>query len=140
MPRLIAIRISIASYRDKIYPKPACLRESCRYTQQQQETQLNTTAISKALPYQTTTLSLNQIQISTLVTDQITTPSIDQTTALNADQITTPKSNDSVEPPIKDVKQLPTPSRTVSPDLPETKTSPKGLQDNILRTIEAIPI
>ena len=65
------------------------LRESCRFTQQQQETRLNTMAISKASP--------------------------DQTTALNADQITTPESNDS-ELPIKDIKQLPTPSRTVSPE------------------------
>jgi len=35
--------------------------------------------------------------------------------------------NDLVEPPIKDIKQLPTPSRTVSPDLPETNTIPGGL-------------
>jgi len=42
---------------------------------------------------------------------------------LNSDQITTPKLNDSAEHPIKDIKQLPTPSRTVSPDLPELNTS-----------------
>jgi len=49
----------------------------------------------------------------------MTTLSTDQTTALSADRITTPKSNDSVELPIKDIKQLPTPSRTISPDLPK---------------------
>jgi hypothetical protein len=35
--------------------------------------------------------------------------------------------NDSVEPPIKDTKQLPTPSRTVSLDLLETNTILGGL-------------
>ena len=53
--------------------------------------------------------------------------------------MTTPKSNNSAEPPIKDTEQLPTPSRTVSPDLPESNTSPQGLQDDILDTIETIP-
>ena len=43
----------------------------------------------------------------------------------NADQTTT--SNDSAELPIKDIKQLPTPSRTVFPDLLETNTIPGGL-------------
>ena len=52
----------------------------------------------------------------------------------NTDQ-TTVLSN-SVDLPTKDIKQLPTPSRTVSPDLPETNTTPEGLQDNILDTIE----
>jgi len=47
--------------------------------------------------------------------------------------------NDSAELPIKDTKQLPTPSRTVSLDLLETNTTPGGLQDDILDTIEAIP-
>ena len=41
--------------------------------------------------------------------------------------MTIPKSNYSAEPPIKDTKQLPTPSRTVSPDLLETNTTPGGL-------------
>ena len=68
------------------------LRESCTYSQQQQETQQNSTAISKASPYQTTSPSLDQ----------------NQTTASNADQITTPKSNDLVEPPTKDAEQSPT--------------------------------
>lgn len=54
-------------------------------------------------------------------------------------QTTTPESNDSAEPPTKDTEQLPTPSRTVSPDLPESNTSPQGLQDDILDTIKAIP-
>jgi len=44
--------------------------------------------------------------------------------------------NDSAELPTKDIEQLPTPSRTVSPDLPETNTTPGGLQDDILDTIE----
>ena len=44
---------------------------------------------------------------------------------LNADQTTI--LNDSVELPIKDIKQLPTPSRTVSPDLPEINTILGGL-------------
>jgi hypothetical protein len=57
----------------------------------------------------------------------------------NIEQTTTPKSNDSAERPIKDIEQLPTPSRTVSPDLPETNTTPGGLQDDILDTIEEIP-
>ena len=43
---------------------------------------------------------------------------------LNSNQTTTPKLNDSAEYPIKDIKQLPTPSRTV---LLELSTSPKGL-------------
>jgi len=47
--------------------------------------------------------------------------------------------NNSAELPTKDIEQLPTPSRTVSPDLPETNTTPGGLQDDILDTIEAIP-
>lgn len=54
-------------------------------------------------------------------------------------QTTTPESNDSAEPPTKDTEQLPTPSRTVSPDLPESNTSPQGLQDDILDTIKASP-
>jgi len=98
------------------------LRESCRYTHFQRETQLNTTASSraslealhatqstassKASPYQTTTLSLDQVQTSTSgstpsvilgyssnaapsvssVTDQMTTSSSTSTT----DQMTTP--------------------------------------------------
>ena len=37
---------------------------------------------------------------------------------------------------IKDIKQLPTPSRTVSP---EPSTAPQGLQDHVLSTIEPIP-
>ena len=41
----------------------------------------------------------------------------------NIEQTTTPKSNDAAEPRTKDTKQLPTPSRTVSPDLPESNTS-----------------
>jgi hypothetical protein len=41
--------------------------------------------------------------------------------------MTTPKSNDLVELPIKDIKQLPTPSRTVSLDLLEINTTPGGL-------------
>jgi hypothetical protein len=45
---------------------------------------------------------------------------------LNTDQMTIPESNDSAELPIKDSKQLPTPSRTVSPDL-ETNTTLGGL-------------
>jgi hypothetical protein len=47
--------------------------------------------------------------------------------------------NDSVELPTKDIKQLPTPSRTVSLDLLETNTTSGGLQDDILDTIEEIP-
>jgi len=43
------------------------------------------------------------------------------------------------EPPIKDIEQLPTPSKTVSLDLPETNTTPGGLQDNILDTIKTTP-
>jgi len=35
--------------------------------------------------------------------------------------------NDLVELPVKDTKQLLTPSRTVSPDLPETNTILGGL-------------
>ena len=35
--------------------------------------------------------------------------------------------NNLVELPIKDIKQLPTPSRTVSPDLPEINTTLGGL-------------
>jgi hypothetical protein len=54
-------------------------------------------------------------------------------------QRTTPKSNDSVEPSTKDIKQLPTPSRTVSPDLLEISTTPGGLQDDIINTIKDIP-
>jgi len=44
--------------------------------------------------------------------------------------------NDSAELPIKDIKQLPTPSRIVSLDLLETNTISGGLQDNILDIIE----
>jgi hypothetical protein len=40
----------------------------------------------------------------------------------NVDQRTIPKSNNSAEPPIKDIKQLLTPSRMVSLDLSETNT------------------
>ena len=54
----------------------------------------------------------------------------------NADQTTTPNLT---ELPIKDTEQLPTPSRTVSPDLPESNATPGGLQDDILNTIEPIP-
>jgi len=46
---------------------------------------------------------------------------------LNSDQITTPKSNDLAEHPTKDIKQLPTPSRTVSPNVLELSTTPEGL-------------
>jgi len=49
---------------------------------------------------------------------------------------TTPESNDSAEHPTKDIEQLPTPSRTVSP---ESSTSPEGLQDDIIGTIEVPP-
>lgn len=38
------------------------LRESCRYTRQQRETRPNTTASSKASPYQKTSLSLDEIR------------------------------------------------------------------------------
>ena len=41
--------------------------------------------------------------------------------------MTTPKLNDLAEPPIKDTKQLPTPSRTVSLDLLEINAIPGGL-------------
>jgi hypothetical protein len=41
--------------------------------------------------------------------------------------MTIPKSNDSAEPPMKDIKQLPTPSRTVSLDLLEINTTLGGL-------------
>ncbi len=41
--------------------------------------------------------------------------------------MTIPKSNNLAELPIKDIKHLPTPSRTVSPDLLETNTTPGGL-------------
>ena len=41
--------------------------------------------------------------------------------------MTMPKSNNSAEPPIKDTKQLLTPSRMVSLDLLETNTILKGL-------------
>ena len=57
----------------------------------------------------------------------------------NIDQTTTPISNDSAELPAKDIEQLPTPSRTVSPDLPEINTTPGGLQGDILNTIEESP-
>jgi hypothetical protein len=50
-----------------------------------------------------------------------------QSSTSNADQTTTPKSNNSAEPPTKDTKQLPTPSRTISLDLLETNTIPGGL-------------
>ena len=43
-------------------------------------------------------------------------------TTSSTDQIIIPELNDSVELPIKDIKQLPTPSRTVSLDLPEIIT------------------
>ena len=45
-------------------------------------------------------------------------------------------SNDLVEPPTKNINQLPTPSRTESPDLPETIATLGGLQDDILDMIE----
>jgi hypothetical protein len=45
----------------------------------------------------------------------------------NIEQTTTPKSNDLAELPTKDIEQLPTPSRTVSPDLLETNTILGGL-------------
>ena len=48
-------------------------------------------------------------------------------------------SSDLAELLIKDIKQLPTPSRTVSLDLLETNTIPGGLQDNILDIIETGP-
>jgi hypothetical protein len=57
----------------------------------------------------------------------------------NIEQTTTPKSNDLAERPTKDIEQLPTPSRTVSPDLLEINTIPGGLQDDILDIIEEIP-
>jgi len=57
----------------------------------------------------------------------------------NVDQTTIPKSNDAAEPRTKDTEQLPTPSRTVSPNLSETNTSPGGLQDDILEAIETGP-
>ena len=63
------------------------------------------------------------------------TSNTDQATTSNVDQTTTPESND----PTKDIEQLPTPSRTVSPDLPETNATPGGLQDDIVDTIEDIP-
>jgi len=47
--------------------------------------------------------------------------------------------SDSAELPIKDIEQLPTPSRMVSPDLLEANTTPGGLQDDILDIIKAIP-
>jgi hypothetical protein len=62
-----------------------------------------------------------------------------KSSTLNIEQTTTPKSNDLVERPTKDIKQLPTPSRTVSPDLLETNTTPGGLQDDILDIIKEIP-
>ena len=89
------------------------LRKSCRYTQQQRETRLNTTAssraspeapratpstaISKASPYQTTTQSLDQIQTSTsgstpsvlLGYSSNATPSVSSAT----DQVTTPSTD-----------------------------------------------
>ena len=51
-------------------------------------------------------------------------------------QAATPESNDLAELPTKDIEQLPTPSRTVSP---EPSTAPQGLQDHVLSTIEPIP-
>jgi len=66
--------------------------------------------------------------------DELEDESILYRPTLNADQTTT--LNDLVELPTKDIKQLPTPSRTVSPDLPETNATPGGLQDDILDTIE----
>ena len=57
----------------------------------------------------------------------------------NVDQTTIPKSNDAAEPRTKDTEQLPTPSRTVSPDLPESNASPQGLQDDIMDTIKESP-
>jgi hypothetical protein len=71
---------------------------------------------------------------STLYTVNLT----HQRSTSNADQTTTPESNDSAEHPIKDIEQLPTPSRTVSPDLPESSTTPGGLQDDVLNAIEPI--
>jgi len=44
--------------------------------------------------------------------------------------------NNSAELPIKDIKQLLIPSRTVSPDLLEINTILGGLQDDILDIIE----
>jgi hypothetical protein len=40
---------------------------------------------------------------------------------------------------MKDIEQLPTPSRTVSLALPEINTILGGLQDDIVDTIKAIP-
>ena len=53
---------------------------------------------------------------------------------------TAPDSNDSTKLPTKDIEQLPTPSRTVSPDLPELSTEPQGLQDYTVNTIELIAV
>jgi len=53
--------------------------------------------------------------------------------------MTTPESNDAAEPRMKDIEQLPTPSRTVSPNLLETNTLPRGLQDDILEAIKTTP-
>ncbi len=47
--------------------------------------------------------------------------------------MTTPKSNKLVKRPTKDIKQLLTPSRTISLD-------PQGLQDNVMNTIKPISI
>jgi len=55
---------------------------------------------------------------------------------LNSDQTTTPKSNDLAEHFIKNIKQLPTPSRTVSLNLLESSTTPEGFQDNVIDTIK----
>jgi hypothetical protein len=74
-----------------------------------------------------------------LLEDESEDESIIYRSTSNIDQTTTPESNDSAEPPTKDIEQLPTPSRTVSPDLPETNTTPGGLQNDILSTIETGP-
>ena len=50
-----------------------------------------------------------------------------QRSTSNIDQTTTPKLNNLVEPPMKDIEQLPTPSRMVSLDLLEINTTPGGL-------------
>ena len=50
-----------------------------------------------------------------------------KSSTLNIEQTTTPKLNNLVELPIKDIKQLLTPSRTVSLDLLETNTTLGGL-------------
>jgi len=57
--------------------------------------------------------------------DELEDESILYRPTLNADQTTI--LNDLVELPTKDIKQLPIPSRTVSPDLPETNATLGGL-------------